>query len=443
MLEQFQDVLKSYLESDKQTITVAYSGGVDSTALLHLAKIYCDRSGNPLSAIYINHGLSPNAVAWQEHCQAQCARLDVDFIAASVQVTQEGQGLEAAARTVRYEKLAELTDENSLILLGQHADDQIETFFLQLMRGAGVDGLSAMPVYKKDSHDRQYLRPLLGISREEIEQFANAQSLQWIEDESNADDRFDRNYLRNQVLPLIKRRWPQSQSTITRSIGHIAQHSDLMESQVDKMLLSMLDGERLNLEQLLKCESAWHKILLKHWFKKLAVPQPSSAQLQQLLSQSVDARIDSTPVVKWENVEARVYDKQLYLLEAWSDVKITPQSVRYGQKLSLEEQRQGLGEISIIGDLDTSIDFEIQFEGFGRKFKPPGASFSKPLSQWFKIWKVPPWLRGLVPLVCVGENIISVGNAINHSTSVQRILQDNVKVTWRHHFEYTSFPFAQ
>lgn len=448
MLEQFQDVLESYLESDKQIITVAYSGGVDSTVLLHLAKTYCEHSGNPLRAIYINHGLSANSDTWQAHCQSQCNQLNIEFTAALVKVIEEGQGIEAAARRARYKKLAELTDENTLVLLGQHADDQIETFFLQLLRGAGIDGLSAMPVYKQDNHSRQYLRPLLSLGRGEIEQYANALNLKWIEDESNADNRFDRNYLRNQVLPLLKQRWPQYQSTIARSVGHIAQHRDLLKIQADKTLASLIEGESLDLGLLATYETAWQRVLLKKWLKKLTVAQPSSAQVQQLLLQCVDAREDSTPVVRWGSAEARVFNNKLYILRDWPEVSLPSISIEIGRTLNLDSYRQGLGELSINASSQNSHflqsqRFEIQFKGFSRKFKPPGERFSKPLSQWFKIWKLPPWARGLVPLVCIEDTVISVGNAINENVSNDYYLLSDIKVEWRHHLHYKMFPFEQ
>ncbi|MFZ3279599.1 tRNA lysidine(34) synthetase TilS [Pseudomonas sp.] len=213
---------------------IAFSGGLDSTVLLHLlASLAKSDSLPPLSAIHIHHGLQVVADAWPQHCQSVCDALGVPLLIERVKV-QPGASLERAARDARYAAFSALTQTTDVLLTGQHRDDQAETLLFRLLRGAGVRGLSGMPAQRSVGQG-MLIRPMLDISRAELEAYAQAHQLNWIEDPSNQDRQFSRNYLRHQVMPLLTGRWPQAQASMARSAAHLREAQGLLDelAQID------------------------------------------------------------------------------------------------------------------------------------------------------------------------------------------------------------------
>ncbi|NNG62887.1 tRNA lysidine(34) synthetase TilS, partial [Pseudomonas fragi] len=207
---------------------VALSGGLDSTVLLHvLAQLRQTRSLPPLSAIHVHHGLQAAADEWPAHCQALCNALGVPLQVVHVHV-QAGASLERAAREARYQAFVTLTRAQEVLLTGQHRDDQAETLLFRLLRGAGVSGLAAMPRQRRLG-EGNLCRPLLDVSRTDLEAYAREHSLGWIEDPSNQQTDFSRNYLRHEIFPLLTRRWPQAAASMARSAAHCAEAQGLLD----------------------------------------------------------------------------------------------------------------------------------------------------------------------------------------------------------------------
>lgn len=206
---------------------IAFSGGLDSTVLLHLlANLANTDTLPPLGAVHVHHGLQTAADAWPAHCQSICDNLGVPLRVMRVQV-QPGASLERAARDARYQAFIEVTGAGQVLLTGQHRDDQAETLLFRLLRGAGVRGLSAMPAQRPLAAG-YLVRPLLEVSRAELEAYAEEYQLEWIEDPSNADSRFSRNYLRHRVLPTLTERWPQAVSSLARTAEHLSEAQGLL-----------------------------------------------------------------------------------------------------------------------------------------------------------------------------------------------------------------------
>lgn len=225
---------------DAKVWRVALSGGLDSTVLLHLLASLAHRQRLPtLQAVHIHHGLQEAADAWPEHCQAICDALGVPLKVIRVQV-QAGASLEQAAREARYGAFAALTAAHELLLTAQHRDDQAETLLFRLLRGAGVRGLSAMPMCRPLGGG-QLLRPLLGVSRQELERHAAEHGLSWVEDPSNADHQYSRNYLRHQVMPSLLARWPQAATCMSRSAAHLREAQGLLD-ELAALDLSAAEG---------------------------------------------------------------------------------------------------------------------------------------------------------------------------------------------------------
>ena len=255
---------------------IAFSGGLDSTVLLHLlATLRKTESLPALNAIHVHHGLQAVADAWQEHCRSVCAELGVALQIVRVQV-QPGASLERAAREARYLAFSNAVQAGEVLLTAQHRDDQAETLLFRLLRGAGVRGLSGMPRQRPLGRGH-LLRPLLDVTRAELEAYAREQGLSWIEDPSNQDRQYSRNYLRHQVFPMLTRRWPQAQATMARSAAHLAEAQGLLEELADMDLreagsaspFDWLGLRSLELASLVHLSEARQRNALSHWLEPL------------------------------------------------------------------------------------------------------------------------------------------------------------------------------
>ena len=278
---------------------IALSGGLDSSVLLHLLARLSNREAlPPLSAIHIHHGLQPVADAWPEHCRQVCAALGIPLQVRHVQVAS-GASLERAAREARYAALAAELGAGDVLLTAQHRDDQAETLLFRLLRGAGVRGLAGMPSSRRLGRG-WLVRPLLDVSRRELEAYAQAEGLNWVEDPSNQDDRMARNYLRNRVMPLLAARWPQAQNNLARSAVHLREAQELLDdlarqdlaaARQDPAPFPWLPLPSLALAPLVSLSPARQRNAMRHWLAPLT-PLPDSdhwAGWGDLLRASVDA----------------------------------------------------------------------------------------------------------------------------------------------------------
>lgn len=303
-------------------LVIAYSGGVDSQVLLHaLAKLkYAKKIPNLITVCHVNHGLSENASSWQVFAKQQCQKLNLTFMACEVNVQAKAQhSLEALARDARYQALQSIFTQQSLIITGHHRDDQAETFLLALKRGAGLKGLSGMAVETKQGKDI-FMRPLLNISRAEIVHYAKQHKLDWIEDESNSDTRFDRNFIRREIMPLLSERWPSITQTINRSSSHCLEGQLLLNELAEQDLASSRLSElSLSVNELSKLSTARFNNLIRYFLAQHNYLMPSTEQLVQVYQQ-LSASEDKNPAVKVANNYLRRYKGVLYLTADFTDV---------------------------------------------------------------------------------------------------------------------------
>lgn len=318
-------------EQPLKPIVIAYSGGIDSQVLLHaLAKLSDTNSiSNPITVCHVNHGLSDNAQNWQKFAQQQCTQLNLPLAIREVKVkVQKQQSLEALARDARYKALIAINTEKSLIITGHHSDDQSETFLLALKRGAGLKGLSAMSNEMALSQ-HTLLRPLLNISRAEIEAYASSHGLSWVEDESNSDTSFDRNFIRQEVMPLLSRRWPSISNTINRSAAHCLEGQELLnELAMQDLAKAQLNSDSLHIPFLLTLSKARFNNLIRFFLAKHQCLMPSTEQLSQL-RQQLDANTDKNPAVKVGDHFLRRYKESLSLTATFVDVSDWQQVINF------------------------------------------------------------------------------------------------------------------
>ena len=301
IVSSLQNAIKHSLENHCHTeLIVAYSGGVDSQVLLHaLAQLKQNNLiSNTITVCHVNHGLSDNALVWQGFAEQECAKLSFKLVVKAVNVqAQAQQSLEALARDARYQALKSLNDAKSLVLTGHHSDDQSETFLLALKRGAGLKGLSAMAVESQLGR-HTLVRPLLNISRQEILNYAKVCQLDWVEDESNADTSFDRNFIRQTIMPLMRERWPGISKTINRSASHCSSGQELLDELAEQDLKQAKACDTsLNISVLKALSPARFNNLIRYFLAQHHCLMPSTEQVNQLNFQ-LQANEDKTPAVK-------------------------------------------------------------------------------------------------------------------------------------------------
>ncbi|HJN50442.1 MAG: tRNA lysidine(34) synthetase TilS [Pseudomonadales bacterium] len=400
-------------------LVVGYSGGMDSHVLLHLLASLKKEHSFPteIHALHINHGVSPQSNTWQDHCEMTCKKLEVDFAAINVSVELAGRGTEDSAREVRYRAFGEYLVAGDNLLLAHHADDQAETILYRLTRGSGLKGLGGMPKRRKLGA-ATLLRPLLHVARESLQDYAEQEGLQWIEDESNRDTRLDRNYIRHNLIPVIKERWPGYARTWTRSALLAAEGSDLNRELADLDLRKLSSGNRgrIDLTKLQSMSHARQRNLLCRWIECAALPLPSNAQLQQLVVQFAAARQDANPVVRWQGAEVRRFRNHAYLMQplAQHDERAelhlnSDQSLFLAVGTLTVKQTQG-GGIWLKDGLSSVV---IRFRQGGERCHPSGRVGSHPLKKILQELRVPPWLRDRIPLICVGDQIAAVAGLFN------------------------------
>ena len=292
-------ILQTLQDKSNNELIIAYSGGVDSQVLLHaLVQLKQQHAiNNPITACHVNHGLSDNAQSWQDFAEQQCSNYGVNLVVKRVDIKpQAQQSLEELARDARYGALHSLSSTAALILTGHHGDDQSETFLLALKRGAGLKGLSAMAT-SSTLKNHQLVRPLLSISRQSILDYANEHQLNWIEDESNADISFDRNFIRNKVMPLLKQRWPSISQTINRSAEHCQAGQELLDELAAQDLVNCSEnnvGNSLAVSPLLTLSKARFNNLIRYFLAQHNFLMPSTEQLKQLSLQLTAGTVSYT-----------------------------------------------------------------------------------------------------------------------------------------------------
>lgn len=395
---------------------VAFSGGCDSHVLLwSLSSLRQSLGSSSLHAIHINHGLHTQANAWEAHCVEVCKALAVPLQTCRVQVNiDRGHSLEAQAREARYAAFRQFMQSGDMLLLAHHQDDQAETLLLQLIRGAGVNGLAAMPVLT-DFADGWLARPLLDVTRSDITAFARQQGLHWIDDPSNQDIGFDRNYLRHAVMPLMTRRWPAIAATLARSAQHQAEAATLLKTLArdDWQRVSLPDSRQLAVSELCTLSRARQANVLRYWIRDVCgYPLPNTAQLDCVLRDVLHAGQDRSPIVNWQDVELRRYRDRLYLSTTMASHDVDWQAdwapdshlvLPIGGKLITREHKgSGIHKAC----LDESIT--VRFRRGGEMCKPAGRDHHHELRKLFQEWGVPPWQRDRIPLIYAGDELAQI-----------------------------------
>ncbi|MEX2124157.1 MAG: tRNA lysidine(34) synthetase TilS [Woeseia sp.] len=410
---------------------VAFSGGLDSTVLLHALNETRAEHGIPIVAIHVNHALQPDAAGWERHCRRVADKLGVAYIGREVRVVDErGIGLEAAARAARYALIEALMQDGDVLLSAHHEEDQAETLLLNLMRGSGLAGLAGIGASQRFGPGR-LIRPMLGVPRQAIERYARDLDLEWIEDPSNLDLRFDRNFLRQEILPSLRRRWPAVSARLRHSAELAAESARLQDdlARLDLASLVVPPGamaapDRLDISGLKRLGAARQRNVLRYAIRTCGLPQVPASRLRQAQDELLPARADAQPLVRWQGAELRRYRDTLYVLPptaAAADRRPmpSPPAMLFGDgreiapgrspgvlRLERPGSAQGMG---IDPELVAS-GLQLRFRQGGEKIRPLGRNVTRPVKKLLQEHGVVPWMRHCLPLLYAGETLVAVAD---------------------------------
>ncbi|QCG64431.1 tRNA lysidine(34) synthetase TilS [Pseudomonas veronii] len=387
---------------------IAFSGGLDSTVLLHLLAHLAKTEKLPtLGAVHVHHGLQAAADAWPAHCQSVCDALGVPLRVMRVQV-RAGASLERAARDARYQAFSEVVGAGEVLLIGQHRDDQAETLLFRLLRGAGVQGLAAMPMQRALAGGH-LLRPLLRSSRAQLQAYAEEHQLTWIEDPSNADPRFSRNYLRHRVFPRLTERWPQAVANLARAAEHLSEAQGLLDelAHIDLQAAEQpspfpwLPLPSLALAPLCELSDARQRNALRHWLSPLT-RLPDSDHWAGWHSLR-DAKLDAQPLWRLANGDLhRCGERIWWLPSSWSE--FSGASVSWAQPQNPLEL-PGNGQLRLIGRVPEGV-LQVRYRQGGEIIDIPGRG-RRDLKRLLNESGLPGFVRGRLPLLYRGEQLLA------------------------------------
>ncbi len=426
--------------ADASAWYVGYSGGVDSTVLLHLLHSWCGRNtGPPLRALHVHHGLQPAADTWTAHCERNCADLGVPLSTHAVTVA----GGEAGAREARYAVFEASLAAGDVLFLAHHLDDQVETFFLRLMRGAGVEGLAGMPMARSLGAG-SLLRPLLDTPRADIRAYATRHQLHHVEDPSNADTGIDRNFLRARVLPLLASRWPGYRRSVARAGAHLSAADSMLRETlgVPATVYSVTGDPGCPIDGLRAGQLEAFALRLRYWLQALGCKAPDRASLVEFLRQLVSAAPAASPRLDAGSYVLQRYRNAVYLLPRFS---VDPPSVC--QRLVPGERQRvaGVGEVGLLPAatgmaLQPEDTLHLAWRAGGERCRPAGHAATQTLKSLLQNRGVPPWWRDRVPLLYLGDELLAVGDLVVCASSRFRNHPGVDERLWRLHWDRSSGP---
>jgi tRNA(Ile)-lysidine synthase len=425
----------SPLVPNGSSLLAGLSGGVDSVVLLHLLAQIAPRFSWHLRALHVHHGISRHADDWAAFCTELCAQHSIPLQIEHVDITPlREMGIEAAARQLRHAALAR--QKADFIALAHHRDDQAETLLLQLLRGAGVRGASAMPVLKTRHDGAALLRPLLDVDRSELEAYAREHGLSWVEDDSNADVSYPRNFLRHQVLPVLEQRFPAYRSTLARSARHFAEAARLLDELAAQDAVTAIDGERLTVDVLRQLSEARGKNLLRYFLALREAPIPDSTRLAEMLRQLCAARADAQPCVSWGGWQLRCYRGHAYVLPdvlPASDFCISWQ----GETDVVLPASHGVLHFEFVTGQGVSRNrleqgkVQIRPRQGSATIQPAATRPHRTLRNLLQEHDVPPWQRELLPLLFCGDELVCVPGVATAAAYQAQAGEPGVVLTWR------------
>ncbi|NOQ36596.1 MAG: tRNA lysidine(34) synthetase TilS [Methylococcaceae bacterium] len=395
-------------------IYIAYSGGLDSHVLLHICSLN-PQIKNKLTAVYVHHGLQKIADDWAVHCQQQAQQLNIPFKLLHVNAVHKGKSPEEGARDARYQALKALLNEGDVLCVAQHREDQLETVLLQLFRGAGVQGLSAMAEISSFGQGK-LLRPLLDCSQQAIKDYAINQQLNWIEDPSNQCDDFERNFLRNQIIPTLKTHWQALDKTVARSAKHCATAQSLLSELAINLLDKSINLDNsLSISGLLSLEAAKQQLVIRQWFAHFNLKMPSVDFIERLFEQVIHAKPSANPELKRSDCSIRRYQNKLYCLTQTQRLPTLDSQVweHTNERLDLKNNgtlQRFISNNGIPVSLWESSSISVRYRTGGEKIALSNRKGHHSLKNLYQEASIPPWEREKIPLLYFDDKLVAIAD---------------------------------
>ncbi|QLA67661.1 tRNA lysidine(34) synthetase TilS [Enterobacter pasteurii] len=417
--------------SPYRQLLVGFSGGLDSTVLLHRLKCWRDREPDvQLRAMHIHHGLSAHADDWVAHCEAVCSAWAIPLVVERVTLADEGLGTEAQARKARYAAFSAALQPGEALVTAQHLDDQCETFLLALKRGSGPAGLSAMPE-RADFAGTALIRPLLGETRASLEAWAHQHHLRWIEDESNQDDSYDRNFLRLRVLPLLNERWAHFSEAAARSAMLCAEQESLLDELLSEELETLITADgALVLAPLEAMSPARRAALIRRWLAFHRAAMPSRAMLNRIWDEVAQAREDAAPRIYLNGFEIRRYKGQLWWVKSLPSLADRILDWPSPEQALTLPVNAGVVALSRSGNVrlpEPGENVTVRFRASGM-LHIVGRNGGRKLKKIWQEQNVPPWLRDTTPLLFYGDTLIAAAGVF---VTKEGWAEDGVNFEWK------------
>jgi len=385
-------------------LLAAFSGGLDSSVLLHALAQSATARARGLRAVHVDHGLHGDSAGWSQHCRHFADTLGVELTVRTIDVARTpGFGLEASARRARYGAIEALLSPGEFVALAHHRDDQAETVLLKLLRGAGPEGIGAMRSVRPLGNGHAW-RPLLGLPRAALHEYAEHHRLGWVQDPSNADPTIDRNYLRMQVMPRIAKRWTEAETSIAQSATWARDAADFIDEEAERALARTqgLDPATLRFREWLALPRALRDPVLRRWLRAARLPEPTHYQAAELVRQLGEAGEDRQPCVRWPGTEVRRYRDLLYALAPLQLPPFDWVAEFDGSELELPLD---LGTLRLIPHVPIAKTkrlaepLQVRFRRGGESLRVRAGGHTRELRDLLQEAGIPPWQRGRLPLL--------------------------------------------
>lgn len=436
--ERLQDTLRHLPATS--VYWVGFSGGADSTALLHAMSNHVTATGQSLRALHVNHGIHPDADSWQEHCRAVCAEWGVEFHARRIEIDRgSGKGLEAEARHRRYAVVEDILDTGDVFLTAHHLDDQAETLLLNLVRGSGVDGLAAMP--ESRPLGKGFLaRPLLAFEMQSLRDYLQAHGLKWIEDPGNLDPAYDRNYVRAELLPLMDSRWPGLARRLARSAVLCREASDVLARHAEEILGSTLVHPMVLNMRVLRDRKEDFGLVLRQWLRNSGASPLPFNRLDELRRQIHSASPDSMARIDWNGWAIRCFRNHLWLQQGEE-----PQACASHDWTDLHplDLGGGHGILRLEPPAELPFTLSVRARAAGDTIRLKGHDHHRRVKDLLREMHVPPWLRDSIPLVCRGDAVLAVADRFIGAELAEALGKTGARLVWRPEHPVLQFVFRK
>ncbi len=397
---------------------VAYSGGMDSTAVLHALVTVTDLK-DKITAIHINHNIDANASQWADHCQAFCDQLGVKLISRSVTLTDHS---EDSCRRARQDVFTEQLGEGDCLITGHHLSDQIETVLFRLIRGTGLLGLTGMKVLSKHAH-YQIFRPMLNTEKSDIEAYIKQNQLTYITDPSNSDNTYSRNFIRNEIMPLVRSQFPDASKNIALTAKNLQPSAQILGALFK-------DWNPYKVHSFAKVDKNTFATVIYSWLSHFIELKPSHHALQQFAHDCINAAPDKMPQLNLSNVLLIYWGQKVYALKPrkFNNTETVEYSLHANKPIQLPGHS---GSIELLSSHACTLNVVVKFQQPGEKILLANQTMRAKLKNLFQAKQIPPWERQVMPYLYIDDHLMAVGSQFKSAKFTQLLNELNAEYHWR------------